>query len=114
VFSRLTANTGNKGKLSARGKEKVSFIDGMSSEVGEGEDELGLIRSKTVPEQPSFWFKMSQEKEKAHTSQILAIASTRNQLYSSSNKSLKIWDLENMKCISDINAGNGFIRAIAL
>lgn len=35
-----------------------------------------------------------------------------NQLYSTSNKSLKIWDLETMQVVSDIQAHQGFIRCL--
>jgi WD40 repeat protein len=40
------------------------------------------------------------------------MAQCGNQLYSSSNKSLKIWDFENMQIVSDIQAHNGFIRCL--
>jgi WD40 repeat protein len=35
-----------------------------------------------------------------------------NQLYSTSNKSLRIWDLETMNVVSDINAHQNFIRCL--
>ena len=50
----------------------------------------------------------------AHHGSVCALATLGNQLYSSSNKSLKIWDLETVKCISDISAHSTFIKVIKL
>lgn len=40
--------------------------------------------------------------EAAHNAPIFCIGNTGSMLYTSSNKSLKIWDSEKMECISDI------------
>ena len=37
-----------------------------------------------------------------------------NQLYTSSTKSLTIWDVEKMECISDIAAHHSFIKTITV
>lgn len=50
----------------------------------------------------------------AHTGNVCALASVGNQLYSTSSRSLKIWDLDNMNCISDIGAHSSFIKAVAI
>jgi hypothetical protein len=42
--------------------------------------------------------------EAAHNAPIYSIANMGNLLYTSSLKSLKIWDIEKMECISDIAA----------
>lgn len=57
-------------------------------------------------------WKCHMNKENAHQGQICAVASSGNLLYSTSNKSMKIWDLENMRSISDLQAHQGFIRCL--
>jgi WD40 repeat protein len=42
------------------------------------------------------------------------MASAGNQLYTTSNKSLKIWNLENMTCVSDIAAHTSFIKCMTI
>ena len=59
-------------------------------------------------------WKCSFAKEQAHNGQICALASVGNQLYSTSNKSLRIWDLEKMQVVSDISAHNGFIKCLSI
>lgn len=51
-------------------------------------------------------------KESAHNGQVSAIATCGNCLYSTSNKNLKIWDLDEMKCVSDISAHSGYIKCL--
>lgn len=48
-------------------------------------------------------WKCTSNKENAHNAQICGVATYGNQLYSTSNKSLKIWDLESMKLLSDLH-----------
>jgi WD40 repeat protein len=45
---------------------------------------------------------MSYDKQEAHKSQIYAMTSVDNLLYSSAAKSLKIWNIETMQYISDL------------
>lgn len=35
-------------------------------------------------------------------------------MYSTANKSLKIWDLDTMTCISDINCASGLIKCMTV
>lgn len=53
-------------------------------------------------------------KEQAHNGTICALASVGNQMYSTSNKSLKIWDLEKMQVVSDIQAHSGLIKCMTI
>jgi WD40 repeat protein len=53
-------------------------------------------------------------KEQSHASSIYAIASYGNQFYSTSSKSLKIWNLETMSVVSDIGAHQSYIRCLAV
>lgn len=52
--------------------------------------------------------------EGAHASPIYSMATMGNLLYTSSNRSLKIWDIESMECISDIQAHSGPIKSITV
>lgn len=45
---------------------------------------------------------------------MFALASVGNQLYSTSNKSLKIWDLERFTTVSDISVNQGIIKSLAV
>lgn len=62
-----------------------------------------FLQSSELPkyEDDHNW-KCKTNKDQAHNAQICALASVGNQLYSTSNKSLKIWDLETMQVVSDI------------
>lgn len=59
-------------------------------------------------------WKVIVNKEMAHNNGIYAVASVGNQLYSASNKSLKIWDLDGMTQISDIGAHKGAIKSVTV
>ena len=37
-----------------------------------------------------------------------------NMLYSSGNKSLKVWNLDRMACIGELNANNASIKCMAV
>ncbi|KAL4483969.1 hypothetical protein ABPG72_013975 [Tetrahymena utriculariae] len=50
----------------------------------------------------------------AHTGQVFCVESHENFLFSTSVKSLKIWDLETLKCVSDIQAHNHFVKGLAI
>jgi len=50
--------------------------------------------------------------ENAHNGSIYSIATLENHLYSCSKKSLKIWDMDTMDCISDIAAHQGIIKSL--
>lgn len=52
--------------------------------------------------------------ENAHNAPIYSIVSFENQLYTSSKKSLKIWDMDTMTCISDIAAHSGIIKSLCV
>jgi WD40 repeat protein len=52
------------------------------------------------------------EKIDGHKSQIYAMTSVDNLLYSSAAKSLKIWDLETMKYISDLPEKIGLVKSM--
>lgn len=69
--------------------------------------------NKVANEDDKNW-KVVVSKEQAHMNGIYAIASVGNQLYTASNKSLKIWDLENMSQISDIAAHKGAIKSVTV
>lgn len=48
----------------------------------------------------------------AHESQIYSLATVGNQLYSTSFKSLKVWDMNTKLLISDIKAHQGVIKCV--
>ena len=50
----------------------------------------------------------------AHSASVYAICSYGNLLYSSSNKCFKVWSLDTMKSISEINAHPSFIKTMIL
>ena len=50
----------------------------------------------------------------AHPAAVYAICSYGNLLYSSSNKCFKVWSLDNMKSISEVNAHPSFIKTMIL
>jgi len=53
------------------------------------------------------------DKQDAHKSQVYAMTSVGNQLYSTANRSLKIWDIETMKVLSELPERIGMVKAIA-
>lgn len=65
------------------------------------------------PKLPSFgsWV-MERTIENAHQHQIYDITSVENLLFSTSYKNLKVWDLNEMKQISDIKAHQGAIKCV--
>ena len=56
---------------------------------------------------------MAYDKAKAHVSPVNAMTSVGNQLYSAAARSLKIWDVSQMKLLSDLSDRIGVIKAIA-
>lgn len=50
--------------------------------------------------------------ENAHNGPIYSITTMENQLYTCSKKSLKIWDIDTINCISDIAASQGIIKSL--
>lgn len=52
--------------------------------------------------------------ENPHNGPIYSVASLENQLYTSGKKSLKIWDIDTMTCISDIAAHSGIIKSLCV
>ena len=50
----------------------------------------------------------------AHKSPVYSLASHDQNLYSSANKSIKIWDLNNMRLISEISESLGQVKAIKI
>jgi len=57
------------------------------------------------------WQIMTDQHE-AHKTQIYALANYDNQLYSGSAKSLKVWDLQQMREISSIHQDISIIKSI--
>ena len=56
---------------------------------------------------------MLHDKHDAHKSQVYAMTSVGNQLYSAAARSLRIWDLSTMQVLSDLTEKIGVIKAIA-
>ena len=56
---------------------------------------------------------MAFDKQDAHKSRVYCVKAVGNQLYSTADKSLKIWDLETMKYIADLPEKIGLVKAIA-
>ena len=56
---------------------------------------------------------MAFDKQDAHKSRIYCMAAVGNQLYSTADKSLKIWDIETMKHVSDLPEKIGMVKVIA-
>lgn len=54
------------------------------------------------------------DKLDAHKNQVFAMANLDHQLYSGSNKSLKIWDLNEMKLVSELSENIGLIKSISV
>ena len=50
--------------------------------------------------------------ENAHNGPIYSITTMENQLYTCSKKSLKIWDIDTINCVSDISATQGVIKSL--
>ena len=50
----------------------------------------------------------------AHNGQVYCVTSLGNMLYSSSNKTFKVWSLDNLACISEINAHSGLIKSMVV
>jgi len=71
-----------------------------------------LPESESAAVAESKQWKCQATKAEAHSTQVCAVASCGNCLYSSANKNLKIWDLETMNCLSDIHAHNSFIKCM--
>ena len=57
-------------------------------------------------------WEMIFDQQEAHKSQIYCLTSVGNQLYSTANRSLKIWDLETMKITSDLQDKIGIVKAL--
>jgi len=56
---------------------------------------------------------MAFDVQDAHKSRINVMTAVGNQLYSTADKSLKIWDIETMKYVSDLPERIGLVKAIA-
>jgi len=56
---------------------------------------------------------MAHDKQDAHKSRVHCMTAVGNQLYSTADKSLKIWDIETMKYVSDLPEKIGLVKAIA-
>jgi WD40 repeat protein len=60
--------------------------------------------------QPSW--EILSDRPDAHKSQIYAMTSVGTHIYSSAHRSLKVWDVETMKIISELPEKLGLVRAI--
>ena len=56
---------------------------------------------------------MVQDRSDAHKSQVYAMTSVGNQLYSAAARSLRIWDISTMTLLSDLENKIGVVKAIA-
>ena len=83
--------------------------------INDKSDKVDLDAASAIPENtlPQLW-NCDIVVEGAHSAPIYSIATMGNLLYTSSTKSLKIWDIEKMECISDIQAHNSFIKTICV
>jgi WD40 repeat protein len=50
----------------------------------------------------------------AHNGSVCSIASHENLLYTGSNKFFKVWSLDNMECISEIESHASFIKTMVM
>jgi len=50
----------------------------------------------------------------AHNGAVYSVVSHGNMMYSSSNKTFKVWSLDAMTCISEVNAHLSFIKTMAI
>jgi len=101
VFSRLHGSS----TATSRRKQQQAMEKG-------GEDAPNIIPQTSSPV-ANLW-NCDLVVEAAHTGPVYSIANMENLLFTSSTKSLKIWDIEKMECISDITAHNSFIKTITV
>lgn len=50
----------------------------------------------------------------AHNGTVYSVVSHENMLYSSSNKTFKVWSLDTMTCISEVNAHLSFVKTMTV
>lgn len=114
VFDRLLSQS----TITSRKKEKPPVI--QSEETGSNLSNYSRVRSGTgsgyaelqdLDDSMMKW-NCDFSVEGAHLGPIYSIATMENQLYTSSKKSLKIWDIDTMDCISDIAAHQGVIKSL--
>jgi WD40 repeat protein len=60
----------------------------------------------------NFW--KCQASIEAHGHAVYCVKSHGNMIYSSSNKTIKVWSLDTLDCISEIEAHNGMIKTMAV
>ena len=90
MIERQRANTDNDSFI-----EKANSTGSEIQNIGEGQWEMAF------------------DKQDAHKSRVYCVKAVGNQLYSTADKSLKIWDLETMKYIADLPEKIGLVKAIA-
>ena len=80
----------------------------------QGSPRIGeLALSKANSADPLSTWLMVHDKNEAHKSQVYAMTSVGNQLYSAAARSLRIWDISTMSLLSDLTDKIGVIKAIS-
>lgn len=113
VFDRLLYHSTTTSRI----KEKKPLIN--SREESQSSNYLKRRSSSFVEEIQQFdetelLWNCDFSVENAHAGPIYSIATMENQLYTCSKKSLKIWDIDTMDCISDIAAHTGVIKSLCV
>lgn len=99
----------------------ISFATRSSQSIKNNEEDAvfdrlqkPMTRSRTSI-QPDYCFKPKQKWEQvsvteAHEGSVTALMLTENMLYTGSNQKFKIWSLDTLACIGEVNAHNSFIK----
>lgn len=112
VFDRLLSHS----TITSRIKEKPPVLQRDEQQPGGYFDRRSAsfnMESYDFEESEMLW-NCDFSVENAHNGPIYSIATMENQLYTCSKKSLKIWDIDTMDCISDIAAHGGVIRSLCV
>lgn len=109
VFDRLLTHS----TITSRIKEKppITQSEESQSNTGKGRSSSFNLDIEDIDQSELLW-NCDLSIENAHLGPIYSIATLENQLYTCSKKSLKIWDIDTMSCISDITAHNGVIKSL--
>lgn len=109
VFDRLLTHS----TITSRIKEKPPITQSEESQsyMSKGRSSSFNHEIQDIDQSELLW-NCDLSIENAHLGPIYSIATLENQLYTCSKKSLKIWDIDTMSCISDITAHNGIIKSL--
>ena len=113
MFARLSQGKNRSQTAQGVAGGSGSLNNSMSINPGVSTKNEIQFKATNAYEDDKNW-KVVVNKEMAHNNGIYAVASVGNQLYSASNKSLKIWDLDGMTQISDIGAHKGAIKSVTV